>query len=97
MIPVSHSGQDVSKNPIVVVIQKCLIDLNEISTKKDAVMAEGVAMHEGLNAVEDLMKIQQKAAEKQAVFDSYRNKYLQHFEANEEFERQRQQICTTIA
>lgn len=53
-------------------------------------MSEGVAMFEGLNAVEDLMKIQQKVAEKQSVFDSFKNKYLQHFEANEEFERQRQ-------
>jgi hypothetical protein len=31
--------------------------LNEIGSKKDAVMAEGVAMHENLNAVEELMKV----------------------------------------
>lgn len=57
MIPISSSGQDVSNNPVVVVIKKCLDDLNEIGAKKDAVMAEGVAMHENLNAVEELMKV----------------------------------------
>lgn len=39
------------------IIKKCLDDLNEIGAKKDAVMAEGVAMHENLNAVEELMKV----------------------------------------
>jgi hypothetical protein len=57
LIPISSSGQDVSNNPVVVVIKKCLDDLNEIGAKKDAVMAEGVAMHENLNAVEELMKV----------------------------------------
>lgn len=97
MIPASASGADVSSNPIIVTIKKCLDDLNEISQKKDAIMAEGVAMHENLNAIEDCMKVQQGAAAKQEVFDSYKNKYLQHFEQNEEYERQRQQISQTIA
>ena len=38
-------------------IKKCLDDLNEIGAKKDQIMAEGVTMHEQLNAVEDLMKV----------------------------------------
>ena len=31
MIPASASGADVSSNPIIVTIKKCLDDLNEIS------------------------------------------------------------------
>lgn len=58
MISASQSNINVSSNPVVITIQKCLNDLNEISAKKDAIMAEGVAMNENLNAVEDLMKIQ---------------------------------------
>lgn len=57
MISASQSNINVSSNPVVITIQKCLNDLNEISAKKDAIMAEGVAMNENLNAVEDLMKI----------------------------------------
>ena len=38
-------------------IKKCLDDLNGLGLKKDTIMAEGVAMHENLNAVEDLMKV----------------------------------------
>jgi len=38
-------------------IKKCLDDLNELGLKKDKIMGEGVAMHENLNAVEDLMKV----------------------------------------
>lgn len=57
MIPASQSNINVSSNPVVITIQKCLNDLNEISAKKDAIMAEGVAMNENLNAVEELMKI----------------------------------------
>jgi hypothetical protein len=87
MIPAASSGQDVSQNPVVITIKKCLDDLNEIGQKKDACMAEGVAMHENLNGVEDLMKIQQGAAQKKDVFESFKNKYLAHFEQSEELER----------
>jgi hypothetical protein len=87
MIPASASGQDVSQNPVVITIKKCLDDLNEIGQKKDACMAEGVAMHETLNGVEDLMKIQQGAAKKADVFDSFKSRYLAHFEQNEELEK----------
>jgi len=97
MIPASANSQDVSQNPVVITIKKCLDDLNEISKQKDAIMAEGVAMHESLNAVEELMKVQQNAAKKQDVFDSFKNRYLQHFEQNVELERQRQNISQTIA
>ncbi len=57
MIPVAQNAIDVSSNPVVTTVQKCLNDLNEISAKKDVIMAEGVAMHENLNVVEDLVKV----------------------------------------
>lgn len=92
MIPASSAGQDVSQNPVVVTIKKALDDLNEISAKKDAIMAEGVAMHENLNSVEELMKVQQNVTDKASVFDSFKDKYTAHFAQNQEFETQRQNI-----
>lgn len=90
MIPASQSNINVSSNPVVITIQKCLNDLNEISAKKDAIMAEGVAMHENLNAVEDLMKIQQGLAQKDVIFESIKSRFTTHFNQNDECETQRQ-------
>lgn len=55
--------------------------------KKDEVMAEGVAMHEQFNGVEELMKVIQNAAQKGDVFDGFKTKYLEHFARNEELEQ----------
>jgi uncharacterized membrane-anchored protein YhcB (DUF1043 family) len=52
-------------------------------------MASGVAMHDAFNPIEDLMKIQNKTADKQIVFEEYRQKYIKHFNTNEEFEAKR--------
>jgi hypothetical protein len=60
-------------------------------------MAEGVAMHENLNSVEDLMKVVQGAAVKEAVFKSFKERYTAHFAQNDELEQQRQNISQTIA
>ncbi len=53
-------------------------------------MAEGVAMHENLNAVEDLMKIQQGLAQKDVIFESIKSRFTTHFNQNDECETQRQ-------
>ena len=70
-------------------IKKCLDDLNDLGLKKDTIMAEGVAMHENLNAVEDLMKVVQNAADKNAVFESFKKRYEAHFAQSDEIEQQR--------
>lgn len=49
-------------------MKTCMDELNQVSAEKDAIMAEGVAMHEQLNAVEDLMKVQAKVATKDEIF-----------------------------
>lgn len=72
MIPASSGGADVSQNPVVITIKKALDDLNEIGNKKDAIMAEGVAMHEALNSVEELMKVQQNVIDKETCFNSFK-------------------------
>lgn len=59
-------------------------------------MAAGVAMHDNFNPIEDLMKINNKTADKQTVFEEYRQKYLKHFNANDEFEAKRTQLAQTI-
>ena len=46
-------------------------------------MAAGVALHDNFNPIEDLMKVNNKLADKQTVFEEYRQKYLAHFAANE--------------
>lgn len=77
------------QNPVVITIKKCIDDLNQTSIDKDAVMAEGVAMHEQLNAVEDLMKVQAKVATKDEIFKIYVDRYNAHFAKNEELEKRR--------
>lgn len=56
-------------------------------------MAAGVAMHDNFNPIEDLMKINNKTADKQTIFEEYRQKYLKHFSANDEFEAKRTQLA----
>ena len=78
-----------STNTAVVSIKSCLDQLDEITRQKDEVMAAGVAMHDNFSPIEDLMKINNKTADKQTVFEEYRQKYLKHFSSNDEFEAKR--------
>jgi hypothetical protein len=82
---------------VVITIKNALDQLNEISLKKDEVMSEGLAMHEQLNAIEDLMKVVQGHAQKADVFEQYKKKYAEHFAKNEELEGQRQNISQVVA
>ena len=59
-------------------------------------MAAGVALHDNFNPIEDLMKVNNKQADKQTVFNEYLQKYVKHFAANDEFEAKRQQLAQTI-
>lgn len=88
-IPAAGPGGDLSTSPVVVTIKGALDQINEIGIKKDETMSEGVAMHENLNAVEELMKVAQGHAQKAEVFDAYKNKYTEHFAKNKELEEQR--------
>ena len=59
-------------------------------------MAAGVALHENFNPLEDLMKVNNKSADKNTVFEDYRQKYVKHFATNDELEAKRQQLAQTI-
>jgi hypothetical protein len=97
MIPKSNGPNSIASNPIILTIQNCIDELNRISSEKDQIMAEGVAIHESLNAIEDLMKVQAKEKSKETVFEEYVQRYKTHFAKNEEKEAQRQEISKTIA
>ena len=49
-------------------------------------MNDGVAMHDQLNAVEELMKVNQGQLQKGEVFEQFKAKYAEHFQQNEVFE-----------
>lgn len=49
-------------------------------------MAEGVAMHESINAVDDLIQVNNKIKDKNTVFNAFKEKYTTHFAQNDEFE-----------
>jgi hypothetical protein len=49
-------------------------------------MAEGVAMHENLNAVEELLKVYQTNGDQNAAFEVFRQRYLTHFSQNDRLE-----------
>jgi len=47
-------------------------------------MNQGVAMHDQLNTVEDLMKVNAKTLDKASVFKSFKNQYITFFAKNDE-------------
>ena len=59
-------------------------------------MQEGVAMHDNLQAIEDLMKVNSGNAAKGDVFESYKSRYAEHFAQNEAIEQQKQNIAMQI-
>jgi len=60
-------------------------------------MSDGVALHDNLNAVEELMKVNSGEKAKGEVFESFKAQYAQHFAHNEELEGQKQQIAGVIS
>jgi len=79
LIPQQQNGQDLSNNTAVVAIKSCLDQLDEINRQKDEVMAAGVALHDNFNPIEELMKVNNKQADKQTVFEEFKQKYTSHF------------------
>jgi len=59
-------------------------------------MQEGMAMHDNLQAVEELMKVNSGAAQKGEVFETFKAKYSEHFAQNETIEQQKQGIAMQI-
>jgi len=59
-------------------------------------MSEGVAMHDNLNCTEDLMRVNAKTEDKNAVFEKYRAQYVAHFAKNAEYEASKQAIAQNI-
>ena len=55
-------------------------------------MKDGVAMHDSLNAVEKLMMVNQRTADKGAVFEEFKVKYQEHFAQNDALEKKKQEI-----
>jgi len=96
MIPQSVAAAQVDQNPAIAAIKQSLQQLEAIRVEKERVMREGVAMQDNLQAVEELMRVNQGAANKGEVFESYRAKYVEHFAQNEAFEQQKQQLAMAI-
>ena len=82
MIPFSSSGSDVSSNPVVVTIKKCLDEITELSAQKDSVMAEGVQMFENLNPMDELLSVFKGTADKSVIFLKLKERFVQHFDKN---------------
>ena len=82
MIPFSSSGNDVSSNPVVVTIKKCLDEITELSAQKDSVMAEGVQMFENLNPMDELLSVFKGTADKSVIFLKVKDRFVQHFDKN---------------
>jgi len=59
-VPVNPAAATVENDPAVVAIKEALDQLNAIKLEKEAVMSEGVAMHDNLNPVDRLMSVHTK-------------------------------------
>ena len=91
-IPVNPQAAQASQNPSVVAVKGALDELDAIKIEKEKVMKDGVAMHDSLNAVEKLMMVHQRTADKGAVFEEFKAKYLEHFAQNDALEKKKQEI-----
>ena len=60
-------------------MKESLDELDAIKIEKEKVMKDGMAMHDNLNAVEKLMLVHQRQADKVAVFEEFKTKYTEHF------------------
>ena len=97
MVPASQGAQQFESDPTIVAIKELLNQLETIRQGKEKVMNDGVAMHDQLNATEELMKVNSGQAAKGEVFESYKAKYTQHFAQNEAFEQQKHGIAQQIS
>lgn len=75
MIPKSPAAAQIDQDPTVLTIKDQMNQLENIRQGKEKVMNDGVAMHEQLNAVEEMMKVNSGAISKQEVFQNYTAKY----------------------
>ena len=82
MIPFSSSGCDVSSNPVVITIKKCLDQITELSAQKDSVMAEGVQMFENFNPMDELLSVFKGTSDKSVIFLKLKERFVQHFDKN---------------
>lgn len=86
MIPQSANTASIGNDPAVVAIKEQISRLEECRLGKEKVMQDGMAMHDSINAVEELMKVNQGTASKGDVFESFKAKYMQHFAQSEAIE-----------
>lgn len=56
-IPQNPQAAQAEQNPAVVAIKEALEKLDEIKLQKEGVQKDGIAMHDNLNAVEELMQV----------------------------------------
>ncbi len=87
MIPNSSTGSDVSSNPIVVTIKKCLDEINELGVQKESVMAEGIQMFENLNPIDELLSVTKGSADKNVIFEKLKQRFVEHFNKNVSLEQ----------
>ena len=95
-IPQSGAAAAVAQNPTVLAVKQALEQLDQIKLEKEQTMGEGQAMHDSINAVDDLMKVNAGSAEKGQVFETYRKKYTEFFAKNEAAEKKKQDITQVI-
>lgn len=96
MIPQSPVASQIGNDPAVAAIKEQLNQLEVIRQGKEKVMKDGMAMHDNMNAVEELMKVNAGTLQKGECFESFRAKYLAHFAQNEAFEAQKQGVAQII-
>ena len=71
-IPPNPQAAQAEQNPAVIAVKGALDQLDAIKLQKETVMKDGVAMHDSLNAVDKLMLVHQKQAEKGTVFEEFK-------------------------
>lgn len=87
MIPQSVNTANIANDPSVAAIKEQMGRLEEFRLGKEKVMQDGMAMHDNINAVEELMKVNQGNASKGDIFESFKAKYMEHFAQNEAIEQ----------
>lgn len=80
MIPPSQHSQDFSQDPTVQKIKQCLDDMNAMGTKKDAIMNDGMNLSGSFNIIEELMEVYYNRADKNTVFESFKQRLNMHFD-----------------
>jgi hypothetical protein len=59
---------------------RCVDEIDALGKQKDDVMADAMQVLETIDVTEELMKVHQKLADKMTVFESFKQKFVEHFD-----------------